>query len=171
LNTTNPQPHVLYVDDEENNLAAFMAAFRRNFVIFTAASATEAKRVLEEQTIHVLISDQKMPGTPGVELLGQAFQKNPDQVRILLTAFSNFEALKQAVNKGYIYKYMSKPWDDHEMISVVSEAYGLYLKNQEKKILVAKAEEKKNKLEEEIKKLEEVLRVKKEEIDRFIDNT
>ncbi len=169
--STDALPHILYVDDEENNLSAFQAAFRRYFTIFTAISATEARKILEENNIHVLISDQKMPGTPGVELLEQALQKYPNQVRILLTAYSDFEILKQAVNNGYIFKYIVKPWKDEEMRVIIAEAYDLYVKNMEKKELIKKAEEKKLYLEEEIRKLEEILRVKKEEIDKFIDNS
>jgi two-component system, response regulator PhcR len=170
LNTTDNQPQVLYVDDEDNNLSAFRAAFRRYFTIFTANSAVEARKILENNTIHVLISDQKMPGTPGVELLGQALQKYPDQVRILLTAYSDFEVLKQAVNDGYIFKFLAKPWNDDDLKLVISQAYDLYFKNLEKKSQIEKAEAKKKYLEEEIKKLEEILKIKKDEIDKFIDN-
>ncbi|MES2679924.1 MAG: response regulator [Bacteroidota bacterium] len=171
MSTIDNQPQVLYVDDEENNLSAFRAAFRRYFTIFTANSAIEARKILENSTIHVLISDQKMPGTPGVELLGQALQKYPDQARILLTAYSDFEVLKQAVNDGYIYKFLAKPWNDDEMKRIISEAYDLYFKNLERKAQIEKAEEKKKYLEEEIRKLEEILKIKKDEIDKFIDNT
>src|SRR4051812_16247614 len=100
----NPElPRILFVDDEENTLFSFRASFRRSLEIFTANSGAEAKKILEAHEIHILIVDQRMPGMPGVELLEDSFKKYPDQVRILLTAYSDFETLKEAVNKGFIY--------------------------------------------------------------------
>jgi len=169
--TNNLQPHVLYVDDEENNLLAFKAAFRRYFTVFTAISAVEARSILEANTIHVLISDQKMPGTPGVELLAQALQKYPDQVRILITAYSDFETLELAINKGYIFKFLVKPWRDDDMINIINQAYIIYLKNKNNEIRIHRAEQQKLLLEQEIFRLEEILKIKKEEINKFIDNS
>ncbi|MEO8760124.1 MAG: response regulator, partial [Bacteroidia bacterium] len=72
--------NVLYVDDEENNLAAFKASFRRHFNVFTAISADEGKIILNKNDIQVLITDQRMPGTLGTELLAQAVKEYPDQI-------------------------------------------------------------------------------------------
>lgn len=165
----NSQVHILYVDDEENNLVAFRASFRRSFKIFTASSAAEAKIILAENDIHVLISDQKMPGTPGIELLEEALKKYPDQVRILLTAYSDFEVLKRAVNNGYIFKYIIKPWDESELKEIIKQAHALYLKNKSAEKPIPDVESRKAYLEDEIRKLEEVLAQKKEAIEKFID--
>ena len=78
---------ILYVDDEENNLFAFKAAFRRYFMVYTTVSADEAKIILAKNEIHVLITDQRMPGTLGTELLAEVVKEYPDQIRILLTAW------------------------------------------------------------------------------------
>lgn len=118
--------HVLYVDDEENNLVAFKAAFRRNFTVFTAISAAEGQKVLAENEIHVLITDQRMPGTLGTELLAQAVKDYPDQIRILLTGFSDIEAIKDAINRGQIYHYLQKPWKDDELKETIENAYKIY---------------------------------------------
>lgn len=126
------QIHVLYVDDEENNLVSFKASFRRDFKVFTAISAQAAKEILETNTIHILITDQRMPVTTGSELLKQAVQQDPDQIRILLTGFSDFDALTEAVNKGKIYCYLQKPWDDDELRTVIIEAYGVYKAKKDK---------------------------------------
>lgn len=118
--------NVLYVDDEENNLKAFRASFRRYFNIFTAISAVEAKKILSENEIHVLITDQRMPGTLGTELLAQAVQDYPDQIRILLTGFSDIEAIKDAINRGQIYHYLQKPWNDNDLKETIENAYKIY---------------------------------------------
>jgi response regulator RpfG family c-di-GMP phosphodiesterase len=121
------KPIVLYVDDEENNLNAFRAGYRRDFEIFTASSAKEGLKILEENEIPVLITDQRMPEILGTELLAEAVQKYPDQMRILLTGFSDIDALKDAVNRGQIYKYMQKPWNHEELKEAVSMANNIYL--------------------------------------------
>jgi response regulator RpfG family c-di-GMP phosphodiesterase len=122
----NIQINVLYVDDEENNLLAFKASFRRFFNVFTAISADEGKKILAENEIHVLITDQRMPGTLGTELLAQAVKDYPDQIRILLTGFSDIEAIKDAINRGQIYHYLQKPWNDADLQKTISEAFQVY---------------------------------------------
>lgn len=122
----NLEVNVLYVDDEENNLMAFKASFRRYFNVFTAISADDAKHVLVANEIHVLITDQRMPGTLGTELLAQAVLDYPDQIRIMLTGFSDIEAIKDAVNRGQIYHYLQKPWNDEELKKTISDAYQVY---------------------------------------------
>lgn len=130
--------HVLYVDDEENNLIAFKASFRRDFKIFTALSADEAKVILKENEIHVLITDQRMPHTLGTELLAQAVLDFPDQIRIMLTGFSDMEALKDAINRGQIYCYLQKPWNDAELKETIQKAYEIYHLKKEKEELTKK---------------------------------
>ena len=123
---TDKKINVLYVDDEENNLNAFKASFRRYFNIHTALSAAEANIILNENEIHVLITDQRMPGTLGTELLAQVVKKYPDQIRILLTGFSDIDAIKDAVNRGQIYHYLQKPWNDVELKETIENAYKIY---------------------------------------------
>jgi response regulator RpfG family c-di-GMP phosphodiesterase len=130
--------HVLYVDDEENNLNAFKASFRREFKVYTAISADDAKLILAETQIHVLITDQRMPGTTGTELLAQAVKDFPDQTRILLTGFSDIEALKDAINLGQIFCYLQKPWNDEELKQTIKRAYQVYNLKKEKDALTEK---------------------------------
>jgi response regulator RpfG family c-di-GMP phosphodiesterase len=118
--------NVLYVDDEENNLYAFKASFRRHFNIYTAISATEAITVLNANEIHVLITDQRMPGTLGTELLAQVVKDYPNQIRILLTGFSDIDAIKDAINRGQIYHYLQKPWNNVELKETIENAYKVY---------------------------------------------
>jgi len=130
--------HVLYVDDEENNLNAFKASFRRDFKVYTAISADAAKVIMADTAIHVLITDQRMPGTTGTELLAQAVKDFPDQTRILLTGFSDIEALKDAINLGQIFCYLQKPWNDEELKQTIKRAYQVYNLKKEKEALTEK---------------------------------
>lgn len=129
---------VLYVDDEENNLIAFKASFRRDFTVYTAISADEAKVILADKEIQILITDQRMPGTLGTELLAEAVINAPDQIRILLTGFSDIDALKDAVNRGQIYCYLQKPWDDNELRDTILKAYDVYSAKKNKEALTEK---------------------------------
>lgn len=134
----NQKIHVLYLDDEENNLIAFKASFWRDFTIFTAISAAVAKEILAQNEIHVLITDQRMPVTTGSELLAQAVKDYPDQIRIMLTGFSDMEALKDAINIGQIYCYLQKPWNDDELRSTINKAFSIYKLKREKEELTGK---------------------------------
>ncbi len=127
--------NVIYVDDEENNLLAFKAAFRRDFNVFTALSADDAQVILNATEIHVLITDQRMPHTLGTELLAKAVKENPDQIRILLTGFSDIEAIKDAINRGQIYHYLQKPWNNDDLRQTIIDAYEVYRLRKEQKML------------------------------------
>jgi response regulator RpfG family c-di-GMP phosphodiesterase len=127
--------NVLYVDDEENNLIAFKATFRRYFSVFIALSAIEAEVILSQNNIHVLITDQRMPGTLGTELLAKAAKDYPHQTRILLTGYSDIEALKDAVNKGQIFRYLQKPWNEEELKTTIEDSYHVYNIKKEQKEL------------------------------------
>jgi response regulator RpfG family c-di-GMP phosphodiesterase len=121
--------NVLYVDDEDENLVSFTANYRRYFNIYTALSVREAHEILSKNYIHVLITDQRMPETLGTELLVDAVKKYPNQVRILLTAYVDAEAIMIAVNNGHVFKYLLKPWDHEELKNSIIEGYDFYLKN------------------------------------------
>lgn len=123
---------VLYVDDEENNLIAFKASFRRLFKVFTAISAADAQDILVNNNIHILITDQRMPVTTGSEFLKQTVELFPDQIRILLTGFADIDALKDAVNNGKIYCYLQKPWNEDELRDTIYKAYESYKAKVEK---------------------------------------
>ncbi|MBX6379648.1 MAG: hybrid sensor histidine kinase/response regulator [Thermoflavifilum aggregans] len=118
---------ILYVDDEVNNLAAFRATFRRDYDVFTAPHFDEAYQILEqEQPIHLVIADQRMPGMTGVEFLADIRKKYPDPLRVLLTAHMDMEALIEAVNEGRIYRYIRKPWNEAELHNTIHNAYEIY---------------------------------------------
>ncbi|MFI5148134.1 MAG: response regulator [Bacteroidia bacterium] len=117
---------ILYVDDETNNLVAFKALFRRDFDIQTASSAERGRTLMKEHTFHVILTDQRMPGTTGVEFLESILTEYPDPVRILITGYADIQAVISAINKGQVYRYISKPWDEHELRVSIEQAYELF---------------------------------------------
>ena len=117
---------VLYIDDEQDNLNAFKSSFRRQFEIHTGISAYEGLKVLNEHAIEVIISDQRMPGTSGTEFFEQISLLYPNPIRILLTGYSDINAVIDAVNKGNIYRYVSKPWHEYDLKLTIENAYELY---------------------------------------------
>jgi DNA-binding NtrC family response regulator len=129
---------VLYVDDEINNLNSFKAAFRRDFEIYTAQSAREGRRILDSHEIGVIITDQRMPGMTGIEFLESILTVYPDTIRILLTGFSDINAVMDAINRGQVYKYLVKPWQNDELKLYIQNALEIYHLRKENKELAYK---------------------------------
>lgn len=129
--------NVLYVDDEVHNLNSFKAGFRRKFNIFTAESAVEGRKVLENELIHVIITDQRMPVTTGIEFLESIIPDFPDPIRILLTGYADINAVIDAINKGQVYKYIQKPWMDEDLRINIEKAYEIYALRKENRELTA----------------------------------
>ncbi|MDB4534092.1 response regulator [Vicingaceae bacterium] len=117
---------VLYIDDEHINLMAFKASFRKLFEVFTAASADEGMEILNQHSIEVIISDQKMPGKTGVDFFASILEKHPNPIRILMTAYSDIESVIHAINKGHIYQYINKPWNNYDLNLAIENAHQLY---------------------------------------------
>ena len=126
--------NVLYIDDEPNNITSFRAAFRRVFNIFTAESAEEGRKILETETINVILSDQRMPKMTGIEFFQSILTSHPDPIRILITGYTDINAVIDAINVGQVYKYLSKPWNEEEVKNTVIksfEVFDLRRKNEE----------------------------------------
>ncbi|MCW3111720.1 MAG: hybrid sensor histidine kinase/response regulator [Segetibacter sp.] len=117
---------ILYIDDEEENLSAFKAGFRRQYEIFTATSAAKALSILNEQKVHVIIADQRMPQSTGVEFFDIVRKVHPNPIRILLTGYADIEVVIAAINKGQIFRYVKKPWDTLELQTTINNAYEIY---------------------------------------------
>lgn len=142
---------VLYVDDEEHNLTSFKATFRRHYKIFTALNGIDALRIVHQENIHVIITDQRMPEMTGVEFLKEVLKFNEESIRVLLTGYADIDALTSAINEGQIYQYLKKPWDENELHKIIQEGYQLYLKNKKNEEL----SEKLDKSYEELQRLKE----------------
>ena len=129
---------VLYVDDEVNNLNSFKAAFRHDFEVFTAISAKEGRKILDSTEIGVIITDHRMPVMTGIEFLESIIQPYPDTIRILLTGFADINAVMDAINRGHVYKYLVKPWQNDELKMYIVNAIEIYKLRRENKDLAAK---------------------------------
>jgi DNA-binding NtrC family response regulator len=118
--------NVLYIDDEVNNLTSFRATFRRNFNITTTESAEEALKILESEDIHVILSDQRMPKITGIEFFESIQDIFPNPIRILMTGYTDINAVIDAINRGQVYKYLTKPWVEDDVKIFVEKAFEVY---------------------------------------------
>jgi len=121
-------PAVLYVDDEPINLRVFDANFRDRFKIITCQMPTEALAILANRghEIGILISDQRMPELTGVELLERANEIAPDVLRMVITAYSDVQAVIDAVNRGRVSRYFVKPWIKEDLLAALEDAMRIF---------------------------------------------
>ena len=123
---------LLIVDDEKEILRSLTLTFADDYAVFTASSGAEALEILEKQEIALVIADQRMPVMTGAELLERVFQINSNIIRIILTGYTDTASLIQAINKGHIYQYITKPWERQDLRITVKravESYELALEN------------------------------------------
>jgi two-component system sensor histidine kinase/response regulator len=121
---------ILYVDDEPDNLVGFKASLRLDYHILTAVNVPQAISFLENNPeIKVVFCDQRMPGKTGVDFFEEIRVSHPLPVRILLTAYTDVEAIIDAINKGNIFRYVRKPWMEIDIISAIEEANKFYMAN------------------------------------------
>src|SRR6185436_4211721 len=125
---------ILYVDDEEKSLKNFARAFSEEFRVFTAPTAQEGLKVLEEHKddIGLLMTDQRMPGEKGVWLLEKSRHLRPHIIRILATAYSDMDAAIGAVNTGAIYKYVTKPWEPEQLEQTLKRGLEFFMIQRER---------------------------------------
>ncbi len=117
---------ILFIDDEELSHILFKAVFGDDFDVHKALSAREGLEVLRRETIHLLITDQCMPEMTGAELLAEIRDEFPDIGRMMLTAYSDLDAVVQAVNSGRLDHYVTKPWDADELREIIERALENY---------------------------------------------
>jgi len=110
------------VDDEERILTALRSLFRQRYHVFCTTDGYKALEFIKKYQMHVIISDQRMPAMLGVELLRQSREISPRSVRILLTGYSDLAAIVGSINEGEIYRFISKPWDNRALQTIVAEA-------------------------------------------------
>lgn len=130
-NLKHKKIRVLYLDDEENNLRSFKAAFRREYDVYTAENSEKAFDIVKSVKPHVIFSDQRMPVTTGVEFFNAIRQVFPDPVRILITGYTDVNDIIEAINRGHIYRYITKPWSEQEIRVAIDNAYDLYVTKRE----------------------------------------
>ena len=123
---------VLFVDDEPNILRAIQRILRNeDMTVLTSSSAEEALNLLSHTEVHAVVSDQDMPGTNGVELLSRVRDHHPAIIRMMLTGFTAMNVAVDAINRGEIFRLITKPWNDEELKTILRQAYDHYDLKQE----------------------------------------
>ena len=133
---SDPIYSILYIDDEENNLISFKSTFRRDYHCHVASTGEQGLEIMEKHNIQVVITDQRMPDMSGIEFLEQIVPLYPDCMRMIMTGFSDMDAIIQAINTGNIYRYISKPWNREDLKISIDSALEVYnLKSQNKNLI------------------------------------
>lgn len=129
---------ILYVDDEEKALKYFQKAFEDEFQVLTALSVQEAETILQNENgrIGIVITDQRMPGETGVDLLGRVRRLKPNIVRMLTTAYSDLDSAIESVNSGAIFKYIVKPWDLRDLRGCLLRGMEFFMIQEERDTLL-----------------------------------
>ena len=168
--------NILYVDDEENNLTSFRAALRRYYNVFTALSGAEGMEIITKNDIHIIVTDQRMPGMTGVQFL-QHIPDEPDNIRMILTGFSDIDAIIEAINTGKVYRYITKPWDKDELKITIDNALEAVRLRRDNKHLISELQQNNEHLEEkvrlrtiEIEKKSVLLEAEKEKSEKLLLN-
>lgn len=147
--------NILFVDDEENVLKALKRLFiDEDFEIFTASSGKEGLEILTNNEFAVIVSDQRMPEMTGTDFLLKAKEIYPDTIRIILTGYADINAAMNAINEAGAYRYITKPWNDRELLHIIKEAIGRYRLVKENKYLLDLTKKQKEELETWSKELE-----------------
>ncbi|MBY0572504.1 MAG: response regulator, partial [Undibacterium sp.] len=116
-------PTLLFVDDEPNILMALRRLFRaKGYRILTAESGALGLEILSKEHVDLIVSDMRMPVMDGARFLEQVRQKWPHTIRLLLTGYSDIQSILDAINRGEIYRYITKPWDDNDIALVIQHA-------------------------------------------------
>lgn len=124
---SGPYRSLLLVDDEEGILAALRRVLRLDgYRILTATSTDEAFRLLALHEVQVILSDQRMPDMNGAEFLGRVKEMYPDTVRLVLSGYTELQTITDAINRGAIYKFVTKPWDDDLLRGHITDAFTFY---------------------------------------------
>ncbi len=142
---------LLYVDDEATNLRVFKSNFRKFFNVFTTTNPLEAIEILRANNIQVIVTDQRMPEMTGTELLESILPEYPDIIKIILTGFTDIEAIKDGINRCGIHKYITKPWNFDEMKGVLDRAMDTYQNSLDSEDHVKELEESNQELENRVK--------------------
>ena len=117
---------LLVVDDEPHVCDSVHDLLRREFRVLKANSAEEGYRLLLEEEVHIIMSDQRMPQISGIELLAQVKSRYPQAIRMLFTGFADLESIIAAINQGHIYQFLKKPWQPEELEGAVRQAAAEY---------------------------------------------
>lgn len=113
---------LLVVDDEPDVCDSVYDLLRREFRVLKAHSADEGFRLMQEEEVHIVMTDQRMPRITGVELLTKLKHRNPQAVRMLFTGYADLESIVSAINQGHVFQFLRKPWNPDDLLSAVRQA-------------------------------------------------
>lgn len=141
---SDEKPKLLAVDDERDNLDLIKRALRKEFDVLAVTSAIDALKLLEHNDFAVILSDQRMPDMTGTEFLAKSLERQPSAIRMLITGYSDIEAVIDAINKGSVHRFIKKPWRKEELlreIENIQKLLTLTVENQEMVVKLKKANE------------------------------
>lgn len=157
---------VLCVDDEKNILNSLKRLLRKEgYNLLTASSGADGLKILEESDVHLVICDQRMPEMSGTDFLASVKEKYPEAIRIVLTGYTEVDAITESVNKGHIYKFFLKPWNDQSLKLEIKQALEQYDLVQANKSLNKRVLEQNEELRRINENLEELVRQRTEDLD------
>jgi CheY-like chemotaxis protein len=139
---------ILYVDDEEHNLRVFRSSFRKYYDVRVTADPLQAIDIVNNEKVHLLVTDQKMPKMTGTQLIEALLEIHPGLMSIIITGFSDIADITDAINKCGIHKYITKPWDQGELKMALDQALELYVLKNEKEALLEELREANENLED-----------------------
>ncbi|MBV8781756.1 MAG: hybrid sensor histidine kinase/response regulator [Phycisphaerae bacterium] len=151
---------ILVVDDEADIVRSVQDLLRKDWKVIGTTKATEALELMKGEEVHVIMSDQRMPGMTGVEFLSQARGDHPDAIRLLFTGYADIHAVIDAINQGNVYRYITKPWDPDELQAILRQAAERYDMIVERKRLYAELETKNKQLQSANAELEKASMLK-----------
>lgn len=161
---------ILAVDDEIHILNSLKRLFRKEgYKIFTAISGKEGLVVLNDNEIHLILSDQRMPEMNGVEFLQQVKNKYPESIRVVLSGYADEKTILDAINKGEIYRFFPKPWNDNELKTGIRQCLEHYELNKENQTLSHSIKIKNDQLEQLNNNLEDIVEQRTQRIELLQD--
>ncbi len=139
----------LVVDDEPDILDAIARLLRKDYHVLTASSVSVARQIIAEESVEVVMTDQRMPEMTGIEFLSELRRTHPHIVRVLFTGYSNISDVIDAINQGHVYRYISKPWKPVELRLFVAQAFEFYRTQRERDELLHQLQDANQQLEEQ----------------------
>jgi response regulator RpfG family c-di-GMP phosphodiesterase len=155
---------LLVVDDESDVCDSIHDLLRRDYRVLKARSAADGYRLMQENEVHIIMTDQRMPQISGVEMLAKVRVGHPQAVRMLFTGYADLEAIIAAINQGHIFKFVKKPWQPEDLQAAILEAATEYDR------LVQQAEEK-TRLQSQLQNLRDRVTTLEGEVDRLRENS
>ena len=153
LKDMNRKHRILVVDDEVRIVELLRRELGRIYKVFTATGGPEALEIMDQEDISLVVADQRMPGMSGTELLTKIVENHSDTIRILLTGYTDLNALVGAINDGQVYRYVSKPWEPEELKIVIKQGIEKFELEKENGILLQGLKKKNVELYEALEEL------------------